>query len=71
MPRLIAISGPLQGATFAWREEDITIGRGDSNRLIVDDAAASRRHCLIRKEEGRFRIVDLKSRNGSAVNGLP
>src|SRR5271154_1265804 len=71
MPRLIAISGPLQGANFAWRDEDVPIGRGDSNQLVVDDSAASRRHCLIRKEAGRFKIVDLDSRNGSAVNGLP
>jgi len=71
VPTLIAISGPLKGATYAWRDEDVTIGRGESNQLIVDDAAASRRHCLIRKEDGRFRMVDLESRNGSAVNGLP
>jgi transcriptional regulator with GAF, ATPase, and Fis domain len=71
LPKLNAISGPLQGATFAWRNEDVNIGRGESNQLVVDDAAASRRHCVIRKEGGHFRIVDLDSRNGCSVNGLP
>ena len=71
LPRLVAISGPLKGATFAPGNEDVTIGRDDSNRVVLDDLASSRCHCVIQKEGERFRIVDLKSRNRSFVNGVP
>ena len=33
--------------------------------------SVSRRHCFINNEEGRFKISDLGSRNGTIVNGLP
>jgi two-component system, NtrC family, response regulator HydG len=71
MPSLVAISGPLRGATFSTDEEALNVGRDESNQVVVDDLAASRRHCVIRKDGERFNIVDLQSRNGTFVNGLP
>jgi pSer/pThr/pTyr-binding forkhead associated (FHA) protein len=71
MPSLVAISGPLKGATFSADEEAVTVGRDESNQVLVDDLAASRQHCLIRKEGERIRILDLNSRNGTFINGLP
>ena len=71
MPSLAAISGPLRGAAFSTDEEPVNVGRDESNQVVLDDLAASRRHCVIRKEGERFQIVDLKSRNGTFVNGLP
>jgi transcriptional regulator with GAF, ATPase, and Fis domain len=70
-PRLVALSGPLKGQTFNLAEGDLSIGRLSSNNVHVTDIAVSRRHCVIKGEDGHFKIHDLESRNGSFVNGVP
>ena len=70
-PRLVAVSGPLKGHTFMLSEGELSIGRLSSNNVQVTDIAVSRRHCVIRGEEGQFKIHDLESRNGSFVNAVP
>jgi transcriptional regulator with GAF, ATPase, and Fis domain len=70
-PRLVAVSGPLKGQTFALSEGELSIGRLSSNHVHVTDIAVSRRHCAIRGEDGQFKIHDLESRNGSFVNAVP
>ena len=70
-PKLIAISGPAEGTTFALAEEEISIGRESSNSITINDHSVSRRHCIIRKEDGSFKLVDLDSYNGTFVNSLP
>jgi transcriptional regulator with GAF, ATPase, and Fis domain len=72
-PRLIVISGPLKGTTFAFTEDEISIGRDLSNSISLNDPSVSRRHCLLRKSgnANTFHIIDLESYNGTFVNGLP
>ena len=70
-PRLIALSGPANGTIFALAEDEVSIGREPANRIRVDDHSVSRRHCLIKREDQSFRIVDLESYNGTFVNGVP
>ena len=70
-PRLIAMSGPMKGAVFTLTEEEISVGRESANRLAISDRSLSRRHCLITREEERFKISDLESRNGTFVDGVP
>src|ERR1044071_9455742 len=69
--RLIAISGPTEGTTFALTEAEISIGREPSNMICVNDHSVSRRHCVIRREGESFKIVDLESYNGTFVNAVP
>ncbi|HSE40807.1 MAG TPA: sigma 54-interacting transcriptional regulator [Acidobacteriota bacterium] len=69
-PRLIAVSGPRNGETFALTSESLIIGR-DCDSLLLNDPSASRRHCSITMEGSQFKIVDLESRNGTSVNGIP
>jgi transcriptional regulator with GAF, ATPase, and Fis domain len=68
-PRLLATSGPLKDSTIPLPEGEITVGRESSNVVAVVDPSVSRKHCLLRREEGRFLIQDLGSRNGTQVNG--
>jgi Nif-specific regulatory protein len=68
-PRLLVLSGPLKDATIPLSEEEVTIGREASNGIAVVDPSVSRKHCLIGWEDGRFRVRDLDSRNGTLVNG--
>ena len=47
-----------------------TIGRSHENTVEIADISSSRVHCQIERKEGGFEIVDLKSRNGTVVNGV-
>ena len=70
-PELEALAGPLKGTTVPLPELETSIGREPTNLLPILDASVSRRHCLIRREDGGFKIRDLKSRNSTFVNGVP
>lgn len=50
--------------------ERLTIGRSNSNDLVLDDQNASRRHAEIRHHGGpRYRVTDIGSANGTWLNG--
>jgi transcriptional regulator with GAF, ATPase, and Fis domain len=68
-PRLLALSGPLKDLTIPLAEGEISIGREPANVIAVADPSVSRRHCLLRQEDGRFQVRDLESRNATLVNG--
>jgi len=70
-PRLIAVSGPLAGQTFALGAERLTLGRDHGNTVHLRDLAVSRQHCVLEADAGRFRLRDLESRHGTFVNGVP
>lgn len=69
-PRLRVIAGPLKDKVVELPAGEISIGRVASNQLPISDPALSRRHCLLVQEEGRYKISDLQSRNGTLVNGI-
>ncbi|HVT14890.1 MAG TPA: sigma 54-interacting transcriptional regulator [Thermoanaerobaculia bacterium] len=69
--RLVALSGPLAGRSFALPEAGLSIGRHAANDLQVRDMTASRQHCRIELVDGRLVVRDLESRSGTFVNGLP
>lgn len=69
-PRLLVISGALSGETFPLDGGEVSIGRDPSNNICLQDPAASRRHCLVRGEGGRFCVLDFQSFNGTLVNGV-
>src|ERR1700691_461203 len=69
LPRLLVLSGPLRDSTVPLSERETTIGRDGSNGIAVTDPSVSRKHCLLSFQEGRFRVRDLDSRNGTLVNG--
>ncbi len=47
----------------------LTIGRDPGNDLVLPDAMVSRRHAVVEHREGRYRLRDCNSANGSVVNG--
>ncbi len=55
--------------SFALAERPITIGRSEDADVILLDEKVSRVHCGIRYFDGAFYIKDLKSKNGTFVNG--
>lgn len=47
----------------------ITIGRGKSNHIVLDDVLVSREHAVIQKIKNVYYLKDLDSTNGTFVNG--
>src|ERR1700733_9204420 len=69
---LLLITDPKGQLTSYYLEEASTwkLGRGESNAIVIQDDAESRRHCIIqRTESGELNRLDLGSRNGTFVNG--
>jgi hypothetical protein len=54
---------------FQVSETAATIGRGEYNDVRVQDPRASKEHCQIVEQDGRWKLVDLESHNGTRVNG--
>ena len=48
----------------------IAIGRSRENDVEVGDISSSRQHCQLNRIQGRWHIEDLRSRNGTLVNGI-
>jgi Nif-specific regulatory protein len=70
-PRLAVVAGPLKDSAFELGDEEVSVGRGSSNQVAIPDVLLSRRHCAVRFDEGRHRLFDLDSLNGTFVNGKP
>jgi len=70
-PRIIAIAGPLKGATIPLSGAETIIGRDPANPVAINDPLVSRRHCVIRNRGGAIEVSDLESLNGTFVNGVP
>jgi pSer/pThr/pTyr-binding forkhead associated (FHA) protein len=48
---------------------EVTVGRGASNAVQIADGHASKVHFVLRRVRGRWKLVDLESKNGTRVNG--
>src|SRR4051794_39517237 len=48
-----------------------TLGRANTNRVVLKDELSSREHAEVYFAEERWRLRDLKSLNGTKVNGDP
>lgn len=49
--------------------DELTLGRSSSNNIIIKDPYISKNHFRIIKDEENFFIEDLKSSNGTYLNG--
>jgi pSer/pThr/pTyr-binding forkhead associated (FHA) protein len=67
--RLIVTRGPETGSQFPLRKRIVTIGRDDGCAIHLDREGVSRNHAQLSLEQGAWSITDLKSRNGTLVNG--
>lgn len=68
MAALLLLTGPHAGRRHEV-EGVVTLGRSPSSTIPLDDAKVSRKHAQLLVEEGRARVMDLGSRNGTLVNG--
>ncbi|WP_437283034.1 sigma 54-interacting transcriptional regulator [Sorangium sp. So ce375] len=68
--RLELVEGPAKGAVWDSSADRCSIGGAEGNDLVVDDATVSRFHCEIRIDDAGARVRDLRSRNGTVVDGV-
>ncbi|GAB5404089.1 MAG: FHA domain-containing protein [Aureliella sp.] len=62
-------TGGHAGKLISVNHDKFLIGRSDDCHLRPKSESISRRHCAIVRKDGRILMVDLKSRNGTIVNG--
>ncbi|MEJ2725496.1 MAG: FHA domain-containing protein, partial [Deltaproteobacteria bacterium] len=71
MAKLQILDGPAKGQSFDFNGEILYVGRSPSNDVQINDTTVSRKHLKIFKIGRVFFVEDLKSRNGTLVNGGP
>ena len=62
-------SGPVANQVIELAELDITLGRDLSNDIVVSDSEVSRNHARLTWQGDGYTIQDLRSTNGTWVNG--
>jgi adenylate cyclase len=71
MPDLHVIEGPQKGQTIAFSADTVFVGRSSTNDLQIFDSSISRKHIKLFRLENLVFVEDLKSTNGTLVNGEP
>ena len=66
---MVVAHGPLAGAHWHLPEGGHEAGRNTEATLFLDDITVSRHHASFAVAEGRLRVRDLGSTNGTYVNG--
>jgi uncharacterized RDD family membrane protein YckC len=67
--KIVVILGDTEVARYTLDKDEVSIGRAEQNDIRVNNQSVSRRHALIRREKGRYYLLDLESANGSFLNG--
>jgi putative methionine-R-sulfoxide reductase with GAF domain len=69
MPTLRVLEGPDKGKTFELEGDIIFVGRGAKNDIRIGDHTISRMHLKIFSIGTALFVEDLKSSNGTLING--
>ena len=69
MPYLDAITGPAMGRRYPLENSQYVMGRHPDCDIVLESGSVSRQHARISSSGTNFVLEDLKSRNGTFVNG--
>ena len=69
MAQLYLLNGPERGRSFKLREGVNFVGRSLDNDVQVEETTVSRKHLKILQKGDRYFITDLKSLNGTYLDG--
>lgn len=69
MATLLVIQGPDKGRTFRTLNETAILGR-ESDQIALTDRTVSRHHAHMYPDNGSWVLDDLRSANGTYVNGV-
>lgn len=70
MASLNLIKGPQAGKHFELSKRPLSVGREAGRDIQIIDPKVSRRHAVIRFENGGYVIAVASARNGVKVNGV-
>jgi two-component system, cell cycle response regulator len=65
---VVQIHGPNLGKKYTLQENELTIGRGEDNHIVVDLDTVSRKHARILRRQDQMFMEDLRSTNGTFLN---
>src|SRR5262245_29827670 len=68
MPSLQILKGVNEGQRIPLEGERFTLGRNPDCQVVIPITSVSREHAIIFRQQGRFYVEDLQSRNGTFVN---
>jgi hypothetical protein len=69
MIKLYMMDGSDEGQSFDLKTEIVYVGRSPDNHIQMKDKFISRNHIKILKKGDKYFVEDLKSKNGTFVNG--
>jgi adenylate cyclase len=69
MTKLHILNGLKRGRSFDIKSGTTFVGRAPDNGIQIEDNSVSRRHMKISRNGDKFFIEDLRSQNGTWVNG--
>lgn len=69
MPRLIISAPNGKKGILELDKPVVTIGRGNANDLVLNDASISRFHAVVKLDDKKIVIADRNSTNGVVING--
>ncbi len=69
MIKVFILNGPHQGKSFKLEGDTIYIGRSPDNDIQIKDSSISRTHLKILREKKRYSVEDLRTTNGTSING--
>ena len=67
--KLRILTGEKVGLEFPANQLRLIIGRELTCNIVLDEPVLSRRHCVVSHEGDKYYISDLKSKNGTYLNG--
>ena len=70
-PTLVAIAGPSDGAVLVLDRPEISVGRDESNDLVLADESVAPRQCVFVSTNSEITVRDLEPSSPTFVNGLP
>jgi two-component system cell cycle response regulator len=68
-PFLVILAGASVGEMYPLKEMETIVGRAHDATIRINDDGISRRHAKLTVEGGELHVEDLKSANGTLVNG--
>ncbi|MFQ5575787.1 MAG: FHA domain-containing protein [Anaerolineae bacterium] len=67
---LLVQEGSSPRTNWVLHKRDTIIGRGSDCDVIINDRQISRHHAKIIRENDQYKLLDLKSKNGTFLNGV-